>query len=178
MKSSLRLKIAALNAGNWNDYQSQIEAIEMRVYEPARRDDLATLERIACHPKSASVIALDGANLIGFCMGAPLEEFPNVAGANSDSNWGKQNTLYSADTAIHPDYHGHGVARRLKVHQLERARELGFSYLSGRNREGLADAMWHINQTLGAVVDQRLENDYDDDIQPNVCIYYKVDLGE
>jgi len=176
LASPSSLIYAALNAVNWHEYQSQISMIEMTVYEPARRDELTTLERIACHPKSASVITLDGAKLVGFCMGAPLEEFPNVTGANTDSNWGNHNTLYSADTAIHPDYHGQGIARQLKTRQLERARELGFSFLTGRNREGLADAMWHINQTLGAVVDQRLENDYDDDIHPNVCIYYKINL--
>jgi len=174
--STSSLEFIALNADSWCSYQSQIATIEETVYEPARRDELITLERIVCHAKSASVIALDGVKLVGFCIGSPLEEFSNVTGANTDANWGKQNTLYSADTAIHPDYHGRGIARQLKVRQLDRARELGFAFLSGRNREGLADAMWHINKTLGATVDQRLENDYNDDIQPNVCIYYKIDL--
>ncbi len=170
------LNYIPLDAQNWHRYEEQIEAIENVVYEAARRDTIETLERIACHSRSACIVALDDDKIAGFCFGAPLEEFPQVTGANTDSHWGKCNTLYSADTAIHPDYHGRGIGRELKTRQLQRARELGYSYVSGRNREGLADAMWHINQTLGARIDQRLENDYDDDIQPNVCIYYKIYL--
>jgi len=168
--------LALLTPTLWVDVRLLVAEIESSAYELGRRDSIEELERVVAHPRGISVVARDGTHVAGFCLGAPLESFPAVSGTRGDLNWGRQNTLYAADTAVAGAYRGRGLARLLKQRQLNEAREAGYSFVVGRVRVGLADAMWKINRELGAVQVQYLPNDYGDGIVPDACIYYRISL--
>ncbi len=72
---------------------------------------------------------------------------------------------------------GLAIGRRLKGEQLTMARALGYGFCPGRNRAGLAAAMWHINRALGAYGVRYLRDGYDDELEPRDCIYSHIDLG-
>ncbi len=150
--------------------------IEEASYEPSRRDSREFLEAIVEDPRGVSLVALAGREVAGFCFGGPLEAFAEVRGTQTDPNWGAGNTLYSADVTVAALYRGHGVARQIKAAQIERARALGYRYLAGRNRVGLAERMWRINRAFGAYQIQFLRNSYSDGLEPRDCIYYHIDL--
>jgi len=150
--------------------------IEVESYEPIRRDSRTFLAEIVARPRSVCLVALANEQVMGFCFGAALESFPQVGGTQSDPSWGKENTVYAADLTVNPAFRAQGVATKLKSAQLHYARELGYVDLAGRNRVGLAQHMWHINQRLGAYQVQYLKNEYDDDLEPKDCIYYHIDL--
>ena len=170
------IQLQRLNGGNWPRYRAAIETLEGAAYEPARRDSIEHLERVVLHPRGVSVLALADQAIAGFCLGAPLESFPTVSGVRSDPHFGAGDTVYSADTAVAAPFRGRGIARQIKAMQLTIAREEGYAFLAGRNRVGLADAMWKINRAFGAYQVQYLQNDYPDDIKPNACIYYHIRL--
>jgi GNAT superfamily N-acetyltransferase len=160
----------------WCRFRDAVETIENSVYEPARRDTLEDFDKVVLHPRGVSVIALAGEQVAGFCLGAPLECFPRVGGVLDDPRWGEGSTLYSVDTTVVESYRGRGIARQLKVFQLDAARASGYGFVAGRNRVGYADAMWTINRDLGAVKVQYLEGDYPDRGVPNACNYYHICL--
>ncbi|HCX87413.1 MAG TPA: hypothetical protein DG761_05270 [Gammaproteobacteria bacterium] len=165
-----------LNAGNWENWRSQILRLEAQVYEPSRQDTPETLERIICDEKGVSLAAIDGEQLAGFCLGAPLEAFAHVRGPAEDPLCGSGTVLYAADTLVDTAFRGQGIGRELKARQIDTARSAGFKQICGRNRAGLADAMWQLNVSLGARAVHIIEKDYKDGIEPDLCIYYRIPL--
>lgn len=170
------VQVELLTPRFWTRVRSQVAEIESNAYEVARRDGIEDLERVVTHPRSISVLARDSVQIAGFCLGAPLEFFPTVSGARDDSNRGRSNTLYAADTTVASAYRGRGIARLLKCKQLDEARAAGYSFVAGRVRVGFADAMWKINCEFGAVQVQYLQGDYGDGLVPDACIYYRIPL--
>lgn len=53
---------------------------------------------------------------------------------------------------------------------------MGYYFVAGRNRIKLAAAMMALNARFGAYPIQFFKNSYKDDIQPNICLYYHIDL--
>ncbi len=72
---------------------------------------------------------------------------------------------------------GLAIGRRCKGEQPTMARALGYGFCAGRNRVGLAAAMWHINRAFEAYEVQHLRDSCDDELEPRVCIYHHIDLG-
>jgi len=165
-----------LDNSNWEKYKEQIMQIEKDTYEPARQDSCEFFSKIIHEPKSVSLIALHGDEVVGFCFGAPLESFPQVQGTQTDPEWNNSTIFYSADVTVAAKYREKGIALQLKQQQLKRARALGYRYVAGRNRVGLADTMWRLNAKFGAYQIQFLKNSYRDDLKPNDCIYYHINL--
>ena len=165
-----------LDSGNWAHWHEAILDLETEAYEASRRDRPETLQKIICDPHGASLAAIDGDRLAGFCLGAPLELFAHVRGPAEDSGRGDMTVLYSADTCVSPTYRGKGVGRELKTRQLTLARSVGYQLIAGRNRAGLANAMWQLNRSLGARAVHIIEKDYGDGIEPDICIYYHIKL--
>ncbi|MDP6140309.1 MAG: hypothetical protein QF734_09155 [Arenicellales bacterium] len=170
------MDIERLNKHNWARYRDQILAIEKNAYEAARRDEPRTLERIACNPAGVSLVATEGDQVTGFCLAGPLEDFSHVHGPNTDPTLSSRTTLYSADTCVASQWRGRGLGRQLKLAQLVQAAGAGYRIVSGRNRAGLAHAMWVLNRSLGARALHLIENDYADSLEPNLCIYYHITL--
>ena len=136
-----------------------------------------TLEKIVCNEKGVSLAAIDNKRLAGFCLGAPLEAFAHVRGPAEDPLRGSATVLYAADTLVDDDYRGQGIGRELKTRQINAAWSEGFRQVSGRNRAGLADTMWQLNSSLGARAVHIIEKDYQDGIEPDLCIYYRIALS-
>ena len=166
-----------LNAVNWDHWRPQMLHLEARTYEPSRQDTPETLEKIVCNEKGVSLAAIDNKRLAGFCLGAPLEAFAHVRGPAEDPLRGSATVLYAADTLVDDDYRGQGIGRELKTRQIDAAWSEGFRQVSGRNRAGLADAMWQLNSSLGARAVHIIEKDYQDGIEPDLCIYYRIALS-
>ena len=166
-----------LNAVNWDHWRPQMLHLEARTYEPSRQDTPETLEKIVCNEKGVSLAAIDNKRLAGFCLGAPLEAFAHVRGPAEDPLRGSATVLYAADTLVDDDYRGQGIGRELKTRQIDAAWSEGFRQVSGRNRAGLADTMWQLNSSLGARAVHIIEKDYQDGIEPDLCIYYRIALS-
>lgn len=171
------IAIHAMNAGLWQKNLAVVAQIEASTYEPARQDPIDFLTRVARHPRGVSTLAVEAERIVGFCLGAPLEMFSNVSGADTDPTLHQGTTLYSADTLIDPDYRGRGLGKRLKAAQVQHAFRAGYKVVSGRNRAVFAAAMWRINRSLGGHAIRLIENDYDDRLKPNVCIYYHIETS-
>ena len=170
------LQLEAIEAGNWQIYAEDICALEADVYEPARRLARDEMARIARDPDGLCAVALAGSDVAGFAFAGPLEWFADVAGVLQDPEWGRGTTLYSADVTVSPRFRRAGVARRLKLWQMDHARAAGYRYIAGRNRMVLADAMIALNASLGAQACCYLSNTYRDGIDPDVSMYYKIPL--
>jgi len=168
--------IEALNPENWPFLKADILAIESSTYEPSRRDSPDFLEKIVTHPKSLSLIARINNETAGFCLGAPLDLFSHVRGPREDTEPLPSRVLYSADTCVCSQFRRQGVGRALKQQQIQLAQQAGFQAITGRNRAGLAQDMWRLNRSLGARAFHIIENDYNDDLTPNLCIYYRINL--
>jgi len=166
-----------LNTANWDHWRPQMLRLEARTYEPSRQDTPETLGKIVCNEKGVSLAAIDNKQLAGFCLGAPLEAFAHVRGPAEDPLRGSATVLYAADTLVDDDYRGQGIGRELKTRQIDAAWSEGFQQVSGRNRAGLADAMWQLNRSLGARAVHIIEKDYQDGIEPDLCIYYRIALS-
>jgi len=166
-----------LNTANWDHWRPQMLRLEARTYEPSRQDTPETLGKIVCNEKGVSLAAIDNKQLAGFCLGAPLEAFAHVRGPAEDPLRGSATVLYAADTLVDDDYRGQGIGRELKTRQIDAAWSEGFQQVSGRNRAGLADAMWQLNSSLGARAVHIIEKDYQDGIEPDLCIYYRIALS-
>ncbi|MBL6917923.1 MAG: hypothetical protein ISR36_04435 [Gammaproteobacteria bacterium] len=165
-----------LDHKNWALWRRQIIMLESTVYEASRQDNPKTLRDIICHSKSASFIAHDKSTVAGFCLGGPIELFPHVRGPSEDSTRGHFQTLYSADTCVAPIFQGRGIARELKLLQRTVAKTKGYRFISGRNRAVLAQKMWGLNRSLGARPIHIIEGDYQDNLVPDICIYYVINL--
>ena len=170
------LIIAPLDADAFEARAAEIDRIEGASYEPSRRDALGHLADLAAEPRGACHLATVGGEVAGFVLGAPLERFGHVAGVERDATLGQGLTLYSADLTVAPEHRGRGIARALKRAQLETARALRYRWVCGRNRVGLADAMWRLNVSLGARELYRIENAYPDGPPPRQAIYYRIAL--
>lgn len=172
----MQIHIQPLDRWSWERHADAIMRIEADSYEPTRRDSREFFSDIVARPRSVCATAAAGGEIAGFCFGAALESFPEVRGTQTDPEWGKGTTVYSADLTVAARFRGQGIARRLKSAQLDLARHLGYQYFAGRNRVGLAEQMWRINCEFNAYQVQYLKDDYDDEFEPRDCIYYHIDL--
>jgi ribosomal protein S18 acetylase RimI-like enzyme len=95
--------------------------IEYQVYEPARRTPPAEIRAAIEDAEGALLVAEspapgegDGRQLIGFAIGAPLEDCKDVEGPADDPMLGRRNTLYSLSITVAPQFQSSGIGRRLK----------------------------------------------------------------
>jgi len=171
------MRYQRLGTRNWTQWREAVLLLEAQIYEPSRQDTPETLERIICDERGISLAAVEGGRLAGFCLGAPLEIFADVRGPAEDPVRGSNSALYAADTLVDAHYRGQGIGREFKVRQIEAARSEGFKSVCGRNRVGLAQAMWRLNASLGARAVHIIQKDYRDGIEPDICIYYHIALS-
>ena len=174
----MAVDIEILDRPAWQQYADSIMRLENTTYEASRQDSRQYFSSMVENPRSVCVLALSSQKVVGFCFGGPLEDFAGVHGIRDDAHWGENNTLYSADLTVAPRYQGQRIGLRLKEAQMRWARACGYRYITGRNRVGLADPMWQLNQKLGACQVQVFENSYSDGPEPRDAIYYRIELTE
>ena len=151
-------------------------AIEEECFEPARRGTADSLGAVLAEDRSIGAITLHGEHVVGFCLGGPLELFPEMVWAREDPEFGLETTLYAADLIVSPSRQGQGIGAAMKARQIERARSAGYKCVSGRYRVGLAEGMRRISSNLGAHQVQYLPDSYFDDLEPRDAVYYRIDL--
>jgi acyl-CoA reductase-like NAD-dependent aldehyde dehydrogenase/GNAT superfamily N-acetyltransferase len=171
------------------DFLPAILDIEYQVYEPARRTPPAEI-RVAIADAEGALLVVEspapgdggGWQLVGFAIGAPLEDCKDVEGPDDDPMLGKHNTLYSVSITVAPGFQSAGIGRRLKELQLRDARARKnpdgsprYRYVSSRNRVGRTAEMTHLNRTFGAHVVTVLTGQYED--PEGQAIYYRIPLG-
>jgi RHH-type proline utilization regulon transcriptional repressor/proline dehydrogenase/delta 1-pyrroline-5-carboxylate dehydrogenase len=163
--------------------------IEYQVYEPARRTPPAEIRAALEDPEGSVVFAeMPGAaageapQLVGFAIGAPLEQSRSVEGPDDDPMLGKDNTMYSVSITVAPGWQSSGIGRRMKEMQLRdamaRTRADGtprYRYVTGRNRIGRTAQMTHLNRVFGAHVVSVLTGQYED--PEGQALYYRIPLG-
>jgi len=176
VNQELKIRFKHLSTSSWPEFADRIMEIEEASYEPARRDSREFLEAIVRAPRSIALLCFAGESVVGFCFAAPLELFPDVEGTKMDPEWNKGSTLYSADVTVSPEYRNRGIGYELKKEQIRVARDLGYRFIAGRNRVGMASPMRVINAKLGAYQIKYLVNSYPDNLPYRDCIYYHIDL--
>jgi succinylglutamate-semialdehyde dehydrogenase len=163
----------------------EILALELRTYEPARRDPEARLRAGFDDPDGVAIVAertKDGrTELVGYAIGVPLERVPEIQGPDRDPARGRGDSMYSVAITVDASTRGSGLGRRLKLAQLRaaaaRRRADGaprYRYCTGRNRVGVADAMAHLNDALGAHTLFHLDAAYDAE---GTARYYRQPIG-
>jgi acyl-CoA reductase-like NAD-dependent aldehyde dehydrogenase/4-aminobutyrate aminotransferase-like enzyme len=161
--------------------------IEYQVYEPARRTPPAEIRAAIEDPEGSIVIAeapnaAGAEQLIGFAIGAPLEQARAVEGPDDDPMLGRGNTMYSVSITVAPGWQSSGIGRRLKELQVRDAMartkpdgSARYRYLTGRNRVGRTAQMTHLNRVFGAHVVSVLTGQYED--PEGQALYYRIPLG-
>jgi predicted GNAT superfamily acetyltransferase len=177
VNQDLKIRFKHLSTSTWPEFADRVMEIEEACYEPARRDSREFLEAIVHAPRSIVLLCIARETVLGFCFGAPLELFSDVEGTKTDPEWNKGSTLYSADVTVSLEYRNRGIGYELKKEQIRVARELGYRFIAGRNRVGLASSMISINVRLGAYQIKYLVNSYPDDLPHRDCIYYHINLA-
>jgi GNAT superfamily N-acetyltransferase len=175
--TNLNVTLVGLDADAWEHYADEIMDIQVRSYEPSRRDTAEFLYGIVCAEGAICLLALISGQVAGYGFGAPLEYFGHVRGIRDDENFGAGNTLYGADVTVAAEHRGAGLGRAMKRAQLEGARDAGYGFVTGRNRVGVANVMWRLNRALGASEVTRITDDYTDGPEPRDAIYYRIALG-
>jgi len=149
----------------------KIMELERIVYEPARQDTREHLS-MAFDEGGIVIVAEAHGRIVGSALGGPLENYTHVQGPDLDVMQGQKNTLYAMATTVDPSMRGRGLGRRLKSRLVHEASG-DYSYVSGRIKMGFADAMMHINRSLGAYEVSRFDQAYDDG---GTCLYYRLPL--
>ena len=166
----------SISASVWHRHQTAVMALEARAFPAAQQHPLAFYEAILDDPRCVCHLALENEQVVGFSFAGPLELFASYPGVRQDRYFSQHTVVYGADMVVAPDQQGKGIGKGLKTRQINDARVLGYERVAGRNRLHYADAMWAINQRLGAVEVQRLSGIYQDGREPNECIYYHITL--
>jgi acyl-CoA reductase-like NAD-dependent aldehyde dehydrogenase/4-aminobutyrate aminotransferase-like enzyme len=171
------------------DHLPAILDIEYQVYEPARRTPPAEI-RAAIEDAEGSLLVVESRapgdtgtwQLVGFAIGAPLEDCKDVEGPDDDPMLGKRNTMYSVSITVAPTFQSSGIGRKLKEAQLRDAMARThadgsprYRYVTGRNRVGRTAQMTHLNRVFGAHVVSVLTGQYED--PEGQAIYYRIPLG-
>ncbi|MBP7844880.1 MAG: aminotransferase class III-fold pyridoxal phosphate-dependent enzyme [Proteobacteria bacterium] len=141
-------------------YAQQIEALEKRVYEPARQEDVKKLREYSSNSKTIFLACIDSDKILGMSVSCALEKFKNVGLVDKDPLAKKSGSLYGVDLTVDPSQQGKGLGLRLKAEQIMEAYNRGVHTIRSRNRFPEAGAMMKLNQQLGAVVIADLNNAY------------------
>jgi GNAT superfamily N-acetyltransferase len=169
-------ELIRVNPSNWSAFQEHVMRIENDSYEPSRQTPLDSFNQIVRDSLGVVVAAEIDQQIAGFCFAAPLEGFPDVEGTQVDPQWGKRNTLYAVDLTVAHKFRRKGIGRLLKGEQIRIARTAGYSYIAGRTRVGLAEAMIRLNASFGAQTLVLISDAYRDGLTPDVALYYHIAL--
>jgi 4-aminobutyrate aminotransferase-like enzyme len=142
-------------------HSAEIESLQERSYEPARRATAAQFVDLASDPRAIVHIAFaaDG-HLIGLSAAAPAGDYLDVPLLDRDPDCRDPNCLYSVDLTLDARHQGRGLGLRFKCEQYIAALRKGASFLKSRNRYPEATAMARLNFRLGGAITDFNFKDY------------------
>lgn len=170
------LEIAPITIESWTQYEKDILSLEAMAFSAAQCHPVSFYLNMLNNERSLCYIALVNGEPSGFLFSAALELFEDTKGVLDDPYFGEGIVLYTADMVVNPQFRKQGIGKALKTQQLAEAKSQGYRVVAGRNRLKYADAMWRINQSLGAKVVRHLTGIYKDGRLPNECIYHHLAL--
>ena len=177
----LGTRIRRLTPAGFDQLIEAIVALETDAYEAARRDEVTYLRSVAGSDGGIVLVAEDPRGLVGMSFAGPLELWWGVDGPRQDAHLGRENTLYSADVTVARRARGRGIGLRLRERQMREAmaarRPDGtrrYAFITGRNRVEAADAMWAVNQRVGAYTVAIYSGQYGD--ATGQARYYRIPL--
>ena len=160
---------------------AMVSYLESDAYEAARRDPISYLRTVAEAKDGIMLVAEASDGMVGMSFAAPLELWWGTDGPAQDPNRGQGNTLYSADITVAERARGRGIGWRLRLEQLKLALTAKtatgaprYAFITGRNRMGVADAMWSINRKLGAYTARVFTSQYG--VAVGRSRYYRIPL--
>ncbi len=164
--------VQLLDQSTYLSLRTEIEAIQRRVYEPARQTPLEEFDRLFESEQPLAIVVLDGQKILGMGFAGRLGLFREVSGVENDAYVDDPKAYYMLDLTVDEDFRG-GLGRLLKQTMTLLATEQGISAIHGRNRDRLAGGMWAINLSLGSFTTQVLKDNYRDDSPYRDCLYYR-----
>lgn len=170
-------EIRPISSDDWPRLGDQLMTIEEVCFEPARRDTPEQIAAMLAEPGAIGSIAVETDQVVGYCLGTPLEFFRSLPWVAEDPEFGCRTTLYAGGLAILPSHRGQGIGLTLKADQVDRARSAGYRYITGRYRVIIAEGMRRICAHFGAQQAQFLEGVYTDDLDPKDGVYYRINLS-
>ncbi|MCY4523195.1 MAG: aminotransferase class III-fold pyridoxal phosphate-dependent enzyme [Halobacteriovoraceae bacterium] len=160
----------------FSKYKQKIQALQKRIYEPARQTDIEKFQSAAEDPAAVCIGMKDGDDLIGIAFSSPLSNHAFERGVRRDPLFGDPLCLYSLDLTVDKKYQGLGLGRQLKYALSALAQAKGHRHIQGRNRDRLAAGMFTINLSLGAFEQFHLPWDYLDNQKFCDAIYYNCPI--
>ena len=168
-------ELIIFNKGNFEKYSHEIVSIQKQVYEANRQTPIETFKKIIENQNSVAVGILKNKALVGINFSGPIHLFGNEKGLSDHEDFNNPKALYTADTTILPEMKGREMGRNLKYLSIILGLEKGVRVFTGRNRQVHASKMFEINLSLGAFEYKYIKNDYQDDLEFNDVIHYKID---
>ncbi|MBO8130407.1 MAG: GNAT family N-acetyltransferase [Candidatus Marinimicrobia bacterium] len=120
---------------------SQIIAISEEladIYGSKAKFTRSTITKYFNFPQTFPLMVRYNGVIEGFIIGIPLEHFAKESWAHCDSNFGKNNTVYTYAFIVKKDHRKLGLAKMLKRVYQSYMKKIGFKYISGHVREGVA----------------------------------------
>ncbi len=165
-------EVVILDATNYADYRTRILAMQVEVYEPARRSPAESFDALFASATPLSILVLQQEQIVAMACAGPLSEFASTRGVNQDPFRDDPSVVYMLDLTVAESFRGQ-VGRFMKRAMILLAEESGVTAIHGRNRDRLAASMWAINLSFGSYSIQHLTDDYPDDKRYRDCIYYR-----
>lgn len=172
-----KLNLVQISNDNYKNYRSQIEKIQMDVYEPARQTDIELFD-ITVQTENSVCLGLtdEKGKLQGIAFAGPLHLYPLERGLRQDPNFNNPYCLYMLDVTVRPEIQTSGLGKSLKYALYTFALTKNVKRIQGRNRDRLASAMLSINLSLGAIEQNYISEDYPDFESFRDVFYYTTKL--
>ena len=122
-KNKCAARLERLNSYNWRKFEESVYMIEEASYQVERRHSEVMIKKAVLNPAGVSLVALIDGMVAGFCIGAPISEFSHLSGPSAEMMHSYGEILYAADLCVADQYRGCGIARQLKIAQIEHAKQ-------------------------------------------------------
>jgi 4-aminobutyrate aminotransferase-like enzyme len=155
-------RIKEADAATLRSHAAEINSLQERTYEPARRATANQFIELAADPRAILHIAFaapDG-HLVGISAAAPAEGYVDVPMLDRDPDCKNPKCLYSIDLTLDARHHGRGLGLRFKCEQSIASARRGAEHLKSRNRYPEAIAMARLNFRLSAAITDFNPQDY------------------
>lgn len=172
-----RFKLKILNSKNYEKYESEVDALEKRIYEPERLTDLENFKKCVESPLGVALALFDQNKIVAIAFAAEPKNFPLEKRLRLDPYFNDPSTLYVLAVTVDKDYQSMGLGKLLKYLSSLIAFQKGALRIQGRNRDRLARSMLAINLSLGAIEQNYYAEDYIDLEEFRDAIYYSIPVS-
>lgn len=131
-------EILLVTPEKWGEVKEDIMRIE-QVFPNNIRDTEQFYETTVALKSAIFLVAKVDQEVVGYVIGAALENFKQIPGIKQDPYFGIGNTIYLESIAVASDYQGQGIGKHLRRHFILMAKKKGFSYIASHVPEGCSE---------------------------------------